>query len=761
MRDLRRHWLVTLCVVASLALAAMGITVVHIASVETVRNLESTGIRTSYQYVVPIATNEEKHYFELRRDWRSGALPTIEAMVPILEGTTEAEGRLVQVLGIDVLADTSGSFDDSLSSQDTGFLTQNTLIAIGSDWTVGDVVNGSTVIASTPSRYNLFIADLPTAQGLLGRPGQIDAVWMRRKEAEKFSFVERIWPGLLTGLGYRAPPLEVEGYQIQSMSSWNPLHSFSGSIAFNLSLLGALAILVSGFIAYEACSNNVRRRRLEMDRLGALGVDQWQLRGTFLIEALLIGAIGSLLGIGIAIAFLQLLQLVDVSDSFNVVLIASFKSVAVSIGTLLFAIHLATSKSNNRIRKSIYGLLVAICLGLLLWGAFPVSGLLGAFVVMVGMCILQVLIVVPAFVGLVSRIGLAVSLTRLTWLMVLRQAIKQFRSFRVPVSAFSIAIATAIGISLMVTSFRTNFEDMLDVRLRPGLHIESASEFDTSVASEWEAVENLRSYYRTVGRLAKGPVNLTATNLDAWETSRYGYDSAIERGTMINRQLAMQHNLKIGDALNIELPHNRQLTVTVVHVFNSYGSNEGRAIVDVGAIDTAGWTRDRVTINPIAGREAELQQRIASTSSNAIVSDNSERRTAALRVFDQTFVLTNAIALVAVIIAVVGLLSAALAMYGAQKQEFKLLRTVGIGDRTLVVSTLLQSGLFGFLACVIALPLGISIAWVLCEMVNPRAFQWTIDLHLDPWVVLRPTLLAFGAAVAACLIPFLLQRKHP
>ena len=255
-----------------------------------------------------------------------------------------------------------------------------------------------------------------------------------------------------------------------------------------------------------------------MDRLGALGVDQWQLRGTFLIEALLIGAVGSALGIGIAISFLHLLELVDVSSNFDVVLIASLKAVTVCVGTLLIAIYLATSRSNKGIRRSFYALPIAFCLGLLIWGALPISGLLGAFVVMVGMCILQVVIVVPAFVALVSRIGSAMSLTRLTWLMVLRQAIKQFQSFRVPVSAFSIAIATAIGISLMVTSFRPNFEDLLDLRLRPGLHLENAAAFDTSRVSEWDAVENVRSYYRAVGRLANGPVTLTATILDRWET---------------------------------------------------------------------------------------------------------------------------------------------------------------------------------------------------------------------------------------------------
>ncbi len=744
----------------SLALAAMGIAVVHVASVETIRTMENMGIRTDFQYVVPIESSEESRYFELRRIWRAGALPTIEATVPVLEGTTESGGRLVPVIGIDLLADLGGNPVADANIQDTSLLTTNSLVALGSGWKVGDDVNGSTVIAVVPSQNSLLIADLATAQSLLNRPGQIDAVWMRRKGADGFSFIEQIWPGLITGLGHRAPSLKVEGFRVQSMSNWNPTHSFSGSIAFNLSLLGALAILVSGIIAYEACSSSVRRRQLEMQRLDALGVSQWQIRSAFFIGALLIGVIGSVLGIGIAIAFVQLLELVDITSILDAVVLGSLKAVTVCIGTLVVAVYLATSQSERRIRKSVYGFLVAVCAGLLVWGAFPRSGLLGAFLVVVGLCMVQVLVVVPAFVALVNRVGSAISLTKLTWLMVLRQAIKQFQAFRIPVSAFSIAIATAIGISLMVSSFRLNFEDLLDLRLRPGLQLANASEVELGELRGWDDVVKVRPYYRTIGRLTGGPANLRATDLDIWETFRYGYDSPIEQGAMINRQLAIQHNLRIGDRLQVDLPQGRQVSVPIFHVFNSYGSNEGQAIVDIAAIDASGWIRDRMTIQVVDGRQDEVRRRITETFPNVIVSDNSEVRSVALRVFDQTFLLTNAIALVAVVVAVVGLFSAALALHGGQQQEYKLLRTVGIGDRTLVVSTVLQSGLFGFLASAIALPLGLGIAWVLCEMVNPRAFQWVIDLHLDPWVVLRPALLAFGAASLACLVPFLLQRER-
>jgi putative ABC transport system permease protein len=142
------------------------------------------------------------------------------------------------------------------------------------------------------------------------------------------------------------------------------------------------------------------------------------------------------------------------------------------------------------------------------------------------------------------------------------------------------------------------------------------------------------------------------------------------------------------------------------------------------------------------------------------VSDNSEIRNVALQVFDRTFILTNAIAMVAVIVAVVGLLSSSIALHERQANENLLLRTIGLSERQLTFSTIFQSGVFGILSCAISVSLGIAIAWALCVLVNPRAFQWTIDLHLHASPLFVPISFSILAAMLACVIPYLLRTRH-
>ena len=749
-----------MCVALGLALAVMGVIVVHVVSEQAIRNIVNVETRSNYQYVVLLAKHDEQAYFALRRLWRSGELPIIEGMVPVIEGTVQAKGRLIPILGLDLLADLDTNSTGSEYLQDTSLLTSDSVLAFGSDWKIGETIDGSTIVSVTASQTDYLLADLPTAQALLERSNQIDAVWMRKKSIEGLTTVEQIWPGFLTGLGYRAPQLEIPGFEVQNMSSWNPTHSFAGSIAFNLSLLGALAILVSGFIAYEACSSNVKRKSLETARLDTLGVKRVEIQGAHLFEALLIALFGSVLGLAFAVTFLWAFNLLDWDSHFDAFVLGSLKALVVGIGTFLVATYLATAHTHPAMRNTFIGALVVIAICFLTLGILPTTGLLGAFLVVVALCMVQALIIVPLFVLLVQRAGRLLTLNRLTWLIVLRLAARQFRSFRIPINAFSIAIGTAIGISLMVSSFRTNFESLLDQRLRPGLRVANAAEVDENAVLTWHGVSEVRSYYRTIGKLSNGSVQVTATNLDPWETSRYDYPSSANHGALINRQLAIQQNLDVGENVNVDLPDGRQLSTPIVHVFNSYGTNEGRVIVSSDKVNLEGWVRDRLTVQTTDEARTAVGRRLSESFPTARVTDNSEVRAVALRVFDQTFVLTNVIALIAAIVAVVGLFTAALAMHGGQKNEYRLLRTVGIADRSIFVSTLLQSGIFGLLASLVALPLGIAIAWVLCSLVNPRAFQWTIDLHLDTWVILGPTCLALLASVLACVVPFLLQRRQ-
>jgi putative ABC transport system permease protein len=66
---------------------------------------------------------------------------------------------------------------------------------------------------------------------------------------------------------------------------------------------------------------------------------------------------------------------------------------------------------------------------------------------------------------------------------------------------------------------------------------------------------------------------------------------------------------------------------------------------------------------------------------------------------------------------------------------------------------LLRALALGGLALAVALPLGLAMAWMLCAVVNPRAFGWTVGLELPVSGLAPPLLLGLLAAMVAGLLP--------
>ena len=58
----------------------------------------------------------------------------------------------------------------------------------------------------------------------------------------------------------------------------------------------------------------------------------------------------------------------------------------------------------------------------------------------------------------------------------------------------------------------------------------------------------------------------------------------------------------------------------------------------------------------------------------------------------------------------------------------------------------------GSVALVLALPLGVVFGWILCGVINPRAFGWTIELQMTAAALFQPMLLGLLAAVVAGLL---------
>ena len=54
----------------------------------------------------------------------------------------------------------------------------------------------------------------------------------------------------------------------------------------------------------------------------------------------------------------------------------------------------------------------------------------------------------------------------------------------------------------------------------------------------------------------------------------------------------------------------------------------------------------------------------------------------------------------------------------------------------------------GAVAVALAWPLGSALGWILCDVINPRAFGWTVALEFSADALLIPV--SWGLAAAGC-----------
>ena len=100
------------------------------------------------------------------------------------------------------------------------------------------------------------------------------------------------------------------------------------------------------------------------------------------------------------------------------------------------------------------------------------------------------------------------------------------------------------------------------------------------------------------------------------------------------------------------------------------------------------------------------------------------------------------------VVAFIGILSALMALQLEHTREYGVMRATGMTPRQLWNFTLIQTGLMGTTAGLLALPIGLVLALVLIYVINVRSFGWTMALDLQP----GPFVQAFAVAVIAALL---------
>ena len=126
-----------------------------------------------------------------------------------------------------------------------------------------------------------------------------------------------------------------------------------------------------------------------------------------------------------------------------------------------------------------------------------------------------------------------------------------------------------------------------------------------------------------------------------------------------------------------------------------------------------------------------------------------------LRIFNRTFAVTAALNTFTLGVAGVALLTSLLTLGNARLPQLAPLWAIGLTRRQLAWIELLKTMTLALLTAVLALPLGLAVAWCLIAVVNVKAFGWRLPFEVFPTQLATLLGVAMLAALGATLLPVL------
>ena len=584
------------------------------------------------------------------------------------------------------------------------------------------------------------------------------------------------------------------------------LATMTEAFRLNLSALSLLALVVGLFLIYNTVTFAVVQRRRVLGTYRALGVTRSEVFRLVLVEALVVGVVGTALGLALGVALGSgLVRLVTqtIGDLYFVVRVrelalspwALAKGMALGLGaTLVGALRpgweaasvapasaLRRSTQEDRIGRGA-GRLALGGVAALVAGALVLllpAGVAGAYAGMLGILVGVALLtpwltrlyaaaaqpVMARLMGPVGRMaarGIATSLSRTA----------------VAVAALTVAVAATIGVATMVSSFRTTVEDWLGSVLRADVYVQPPSTvfrrggavLDPGLARDLADLDGVARTdairVRTLDT-GDGPFDLVVSRIDSTragvnrykEGSAAAFAAAAPGGAVaVSEPFAFRFGVSAGDTLT--LPTDRgPRAYPVAAVYIDYGNDLGVVLMDerpfLASYRDPGYAGTALTAAPGVDPEVLVAraQALAEGRQDVTVRSTRALRQASLDIFDQTFVVTSVLRLLAVGVAFVGVLSALMALQLERRRELAMLRAQGMTPGEVRKMVLAQTGLMGLWAGALSIPLGLALAAVLVFVVNVRSFGWTLAFVVSPGVLVQAVALAVAAALLAGAYP--------
>lgn len=833
-RDLTKNWIRTILSISGIAIGIGVVLAISLANATALNQFKKTvdliSGKTNLELRPATATYlDEQCLEEIRWLWMTDAkfTATLSANVVL----NDRDKTIVQLIGIDMLADRDFANYHSNESETVSSmqllesggalvgarLAEDHHLRVGStiellanesvhELKVKDVLPRKGIGAAFSG--NMVIADLRTAQDLLGAQGKISQVNLIVPDDKLKAVKEKLRQDLPPTTLVERP--SQRGEQIEKMTR---------SFECNLLALTFIALMVGMYLIYNTMTISVIRRRSEIGTLRALGVSRHAILSLFVLEAISFGTLGAAIGVclGLVLSHGALAAIAGTYEHFYIkqplekieydagILLGAFLlGVAATVLASIYpAIEAASVQPAEATRRGSYEtkvkrrskVLALVSLLLLLMGVFacalppiehlPLFGYLAALSWVVGCSLLMPILLsglLPVLADLLEQLNFTEGR------LAARSLEGAIGRTSVACASLMIGIAMMVSLSIMVGSFRQTVMVWIDQTLRADLWVQPLARAYGSPLSRMQesTLEKLRrlpevaaidgfvefpiEYHGEPTNLAAGDFEVvgkfgnlafTSGEANAKVCARVQANDAV-----VSESFAIRKSVRQGDIIHLDTPGG-QLAVKVQGIYYDYASDLGYIVIrrDVYARYFKDTTLSSCAIylspncDPNVARTKIL--RILDNKTQLYIRTTKQLRTEALHVFDRTFSITYALHSIAIVVAMLAVANALFALTLESKRDFAILRYLGASGGQLKRIVLTQAVLLGTVGNITGTGLGLLLSLLLIYVINMQSFGWTIQLSI-PWTNLfQSSILIVVTAAVAGLGPAKLAAQTP
>ncbi|MCX5374341.1 ABC transporter permease [Streptomyces sp. NBC_00015] len=625
------------------------------------------------------------------------------------------------------------------------------------------IVGIATFTTTNPGAALVFLDPKTAADQLLGSPDKATSISVDAAQGVSDPVLER---RVSAAIG--AGPYDVKTADEQAKSSAEALGGFLDVIKYVMLGFAGIAVLVGVFLIVNTFSMLIAQRTRELGLLRALGADRRQVRRSVLTEAVLLGVVGSTVGlaagIGLAAGLIKLMSafgmnlkttemvvgwatpvsayVVGVGVTFVAAYLPARRAATVSPMAALADADIAGVGRPLKVRAvvgSVVGALGVAALAGCVSSSKTASAasLLGLGVVLT---LIATVIAGPLLVRPVIRVlgGAFPALFGSVGRMSQRNALRNPRRTGATAAALMVGLALVGGMSVASASMSKSFDEQIDKTLGADFVVQNAN-FTPFSQEVTDAVRDTEGVGLVV-RQRFAPLAVRLPDGKRVETTASGYDDQVDDVAHITYaqgdtaaaladgaigmdvDFAKDHGVRLGSVLPVEFPGERTTSLKVGALTDQDGGDgfgmQGGLFLGIATVEkyVPGGQDSALYVNAASGTSGDqLRPRLEKTLDAYPQVQARDQADYKKLVHDQIAVLlylVYALLGLAIVIAVLGVVNTLALSVVERTREIGLLRAIGLGRRQLRRMIRLESVVIAVFGAVLGLALGL--VWGVC-----------------------------------------------